>query len=282
MATSRSARCFLARSIFTRTPLNMGDGIGEFRSDSCRLPRLNRPAVDPNIMRPDDPVASTRRSQPIALVARARLVASGWLAVTIFRSRAGAKSHAGADQVCRGLTTHQAIIEAKPLIEQGAVGEINSKRPIFVAAARRKPAGECRWRRPPGPGIQITDSTPRPSLQAGARANRGSSASAPTPGTKSTAAQGQGSRPTRRDGGRPFEGQLPGSCRSLGRTRQARVSPRSQAGALVLLDLADRLDLHRRRVEDNPILRDIDLTDAGGRQSAGRRVWARSRTALRP
>jgi hypothetical protein len=40
-------------------------------------------------------------------------------------------------------------------------------------------------------------------------------------------APGQGSRPRRGDGGRPFEGQLPGSCRSPGRTPRATASPRS-------------------------------------------------------
>jgi hypothetical protein len=86
------------------------------------------------------------------------------------------------------------------------------------------------WFRPaPTPSsLRVTDSTPRPSPQAGARANRGSSASVQTLGTKSTAARGQGSRPTRGDGGRPFEGQLSDSCRSLGRTRRATASPRSE------------------------------------------------------
>jgi hypothetical protein len=38
---------------------------------------------------------------------------------------------------------------------------------------------------------------------------------APTPGTTSTAAPTREWRPRRGDGSRPFEGQLPGSCRSL-------------------------------------------------------------------
>jgi hypothetical protein len=43
---------------------------------------------------------------------------------------------------------------------------------------------ERAFRITPGPGIQITDSTSRPSPQAGACANRGSSALAPPLGTK--------------------------------------------------------------------------------------------------
>jgi bifunctional non-homologous end joining protein LigD len=49
----------------------------------------------------------------------------------------------------------------------------------------------------------------RPSRQAAGRASRGSSASAPTQGTKSTAAQEQGSRPTRADGDRFVEPCIP-------------------------------------------------------------------------
>jgi hypothetical protein len=59
------------------------------------------------------------------------------------------------------------------------------------------------------------------------RANRGSSASVPILGTTSTAAPARGWRPKRGDDGRPSADQLPGSCRSPGRTRQARASLRS-------------------------------------------------------
>jgi hypothetical protein len=73
----------------------------------------------------------------------------------------------------------------------------------------------------------LASSTPLPSQRAVRRANRGSSAWAPIPGTTSTAAPAREWRPTRGDDDRPSADQSPGSCRSPGRTRQARASLRS-------------------------------------------------------
>jgi hypothetical protein len=91
----------------------------------------------------------------------------------------------------------------EPDLDQGVAlhmdDDANQAAGIAVLGARDAASAGARVRN----GLRITDSTPRPSPQAGARANRGSSALAPPPGTKSTAAPGPG-WPRTRGGGDHF------------------------------------------------------------------------------